>query len=558
MTSNKSDIAVVTDSNSSTKVEDNLRNIYNRTLRNQIAIHDALHDGIDVEMAKCKWHLSIDQDGRMLANTTGNDKLVRTMLSNYAVLDGLTMKLAGGNAKNVFSLRVKRSIVTKINILGPSEATIIELTNDAYDSKKAMRLRAIIDYSQTMAPIMFSCYFAHWTKSDESRLCAHVGCDGGGELLNGIRFTFNGVDYIVYNYNRHGNDGQDARKHIVVEALGRIKYDEFCAAVRRILLVLGFFSSSYAFGSLMVFDADGEDRIDGGFIAHNECMSKPCNALLPLFTTNAYSCFTDADLTKIGNKSNHVGEADSGETKNEETTDIETMVHELANQLIPIERPQFEKLLELLEDDQFEMMFYTLHEASISSHPMTATSRLVQYAACLEMLSSWAKNRIASQTTKRTTLLSDKNRKYLLRTFRGAIKAIDDEATDKEILLNKLNGGFFCIPNSEELENPFYVVGLEPTDEDKNCLRERNFILHGKNIISEKFDEANVSAYIDECESKCFAFYSLIWRIIMKAIGYRGTVFHDVATHNSLRRRQQSNGGKPIVKSISQPMASAN
>ena len=43
------------------------------------------------------------------------------------------------------------------------------------------------------------------------------------------------------------------------------------------------------------------------------------------------------------------------------------------------------------------------------------------------------------------------------------------------------------------------------------------------------FDYNNVIPFVNEVEKKCFGFYSLIWRLLMKIIDYSG-IYRDVAS----------------------------
>ena len=96
---------------------------------------------------------------------------------------------------------------------------------------------------------------------------------------------------------------------------------------------------------------------------------------------------------------------------------------------------------------------------------------------------------------------------------------------------------------------PFEYFGVSLSDDDKKTLQLRNKILHGSNIIESEFDMTNVLPYWAEADRHCFAFHSLIWRLIMKAIGYDG-VYRDEYELNSKFMKNESNNGSPLIKNI--------
>ena len=85
------------------------------------------------------------------------------------------------------------------------------------------------------------------------------------------------------------------------------------------------------------------------------------------------------------------------------------------------------------------------------------------------------------------------------------------------------------------LAEAFENVGVTLSKDEKNSLGLRNPILHGSDVIEAQFDEDDNTGYVDEIENKCFIYHALIWRFIMKVIGYEG-MYIDVANLNKLFR----------------------
>lgn len=495
-------------------------NIFNRKLNPQVEVIRGFHKGLEVEVND-KWFLSINDEGRLKLETLPPNIWIANIKSNYSLFDKQDMHPVGTGEEE--TLEIYRSLINTYNPLYHSiSASIIETRQKRIQSSDVKKFRAYIEYPRKATPIIFLHYFAHFVPDEMQRLCASVNYDGYMNAPNGVRLFYKGIEFLAYNYTL--NASQDD-KYLVIEALDVISYLDFCTAARKISLVIGFFTATYVSGPLFIFDAEAEGD-NPKFLAYNDCMCKSRDSIYPMLSLVPYTYYLDSDL------------------KDEESIKKAT---NLESQLSPITRQQAEKLLELLDDEQFSMMFYTLHEASVSSLPLTSTTRLVLFAASIEMLAQWSRNK-GNKSSPHSPMTED-NRQKILDQITNCVMDLTDDEKEKDIVIKRLRSCLFSPTNDEKLKQPFVYVGINLTEQEENLLNERNLILHGRNVIKVPFDPNKPDEYFNECENKCFAFYSLIWRVIMKAIGYNG-IYKNVAELNAKLRTKESNDGNPLINHV--------
>jgi hypothetical protein len=218
-------------------------------------------------------------------------------------------------------------------------------------------------------------------------------------------------------------------------------------------------------------------------------------------------------------------------------------------QLKPVTRIQLEKLLVMLDDPKFSHLFFVFQDLILNVSSVMAETKLPIYAACLEMCKNWWKDHYKDDLKKsKTSLYNESERKDI---YNKIVEILDKDYAsnpDTKICKKKVRN-IFQAANQDMLAEAFENVGVTLSKDEKNSLGLRNPILHGSDVIKVQFDEDDNTGYVDEIENKCFIYHALIWRFIMKVIGYEG-MYIDVANLNKLFRSSASNNARPLMKKV--------
>lgn len=463
----------------------------------------------------------IGHDRWKLECTTGYDDIVgvsfdqdpwqRVLQSHMYTLDGEKMVIPISGCK--LDLSVAKSLITTVKYDPLHPKTIVKIFEFGVDDldKINVPMMAIIPISKGIQKPDFDLYFGHWVSENDRLVCSvdspRVRC-----CLNGIRFGFRGQSFLVYEYCE---DAKTECRQLVVESEGAFSFAEFCECVRRILMVIGFFTGTYYLGPFWIYNTQIHN-----FIAYNHCMPKGGTVKYHIWSLNPYEYLVDAD-------------------KRQETA------KEIEKTLRPITRNHFEKLLCLLDDEKYAHFFYIFQDIGLNASHLTASAKFPIYATCLEACKEWW-----TQINPRhlTALFSEEQRAEIKKKIKNMLENDYGEFHDTEVCIRKI-GNIFQVPNMDVLKEALLGVGLKLSKEDIDALKWRNSILHGSNIIKTSFDEHCPNVYINEVEYKLITLHELIWRFIMKTIGYDG-VYVDVAKLNQLFRDHKSNGGKPLCKHV--------
>lgn len=498
--------------------DDCLPRIYTRKLRPEVAFIDALTHGVECQ-SESTWTLAFDKSKTRLQACSNNYRISNQTINGFDAINNSTFTPADPSTFPI--VKISRSIITHIRFPSSATAIIVEAVNAKTDFSSERCLRTLIEYDGNSQAIIVLNHFAHFIKEKEECLCISVNTEDSECTPNGIRFSCGDISYLAYNYKPIL---QKPRTFFVIESEAPIKYEKFCSEVRKILSMVGFITGTFPYGPFFVFTAEETSNVLNSFVAYNDCVVKPCHSTYAVHSLNPYNYYANEDLKpNIGNV--------------------------LEKELTPITRSHVETLLRQLDDSSFRMVFYTLIEVSASTHPLTYTSRLVLYAACLEMCANWAK-KMSNESKPRSMYLSDGDRTRLIETFTNEIGGLEIE--DKNtitIIQNRIQHSLFQISNADKLKNPFLLFNVELSEEDKRCLKLRDSILHGNDPTHTPFELKDSDKYISDCDRLCFNFYSLLWRVIMSSVGYRGC-FRDVAAINGMFRQSLSNNGQPLIRHV--------
>lgn len=448
--------------------------------------------------------------------------------------------------------KIDNSLLKKIMIPPlKSEVIIYSCYASQYAPTHESPLHAVLQFKGRNSPIAFYNFFC---SSNEHEVGVIVdSCGTTSLVVTGIRFAYGGKDYLLYNYE----DKSHESNYIVIEAKSPVTWQAFTDVSRRILNVVGFLTGHFMFGPFLVFTTNNKDESE--LVGYENSLPSPCESFYPMTGMNPYWYFASSDI-------DHSSSGGNGKA---------TPPEELREKLTPYKKRHVEKLMELLDDNDFSFLFYTLVENSMSQHMRMATSRLIAYATCLEIGGNWFKKKAALEGKRAKAdflpvKIRDELTSRLQREVDEYMKSLEsmnptdvgDNITDipdkdaKACLLGKLQivrrrvkNELFKQTNAEKLSSQFVENGIALTDSEVELLDGRNRILHGADAIKVPFEPENPEPYIEVSERKCFEYYALIWRLIMHVIGYDG-VYRDVAGIQSSFRTHRSNNGAPFIRNV--------
>lgn len=532
-----------TDLNSWNEVIEGIKNrdnMYQRNLTHEIAIYSFFKNGLISKIEDEDWRVQLDDEEKLfLSSTNTSTDLSRSPIMEDTKLNNKTIVFDDQTGLDDFTIKnaviIRQDTVFESICRRTTIARATEIINRNYDDNSPKKFRTIILYNDKIQNIIFHYFFAHFIADKSQRMCIGIITDKYLSILSGISFSYKNTKYLVYIYSTSINS---PTKYLVIEALDPTIYKEHIDASNKILSAVGFFTTIYPFGPYMIFDASSEQSV---FVAYKNCYDKPRIAKYTMLTLNPYAYYTDSDIQEnVFRKVNNV------EGKHSSVLSVEA-------ELKPIEKRHFEQLLALLDDKKFFDMFYILQKVSstvVGGQYSSYTDSLILYAACLETSVKWFHSSYDQSAATNRSLLSDKARKEIIDKFFEILEAYKNEDQDDvNKLKNKITGYLFNRPNADNLSVPFKHFGIELSKEDCFLLDLRNKILHGSDVLEPKFNLDNIIPYFLKAEQYCFGFYSLIWRLIMKAIGYEG-VYRDEAKMLEKQTGDQSNGGEPFVKKI--------
>ena len=475
-----------------------------RDLANEVALVEAMHGSVLASIADEKWELKTDTESCLRAYHAGPTKFYQRYPGNFHALDDLSLSVEHNSAK--VELRIVNSLLCTYNPLRVS-FLLQNVINQNLILRK-MRMRAVFSFGKVHESINFMNFFARkMIAADTEDLCITVNpSETSFCVFNGISVKIQDINYIVYNYQKNNV------VYLVIEALTPLKHKTFQHHVRKLVATLGFFTTRYAGGPEIVFVAREKCCSIKDIISIDNTFVGPSNSEYAMLSLNPYDYYANEDIFPgIGNA--------------------------LECKLKPITKSTFERLIDLLDNPLFSQMFYTLGSV--------ASNRNKQPFEVRE-----EKNNSSLKNDMKTSLLSSYNRTRLIKEFQQRVDELESEDDDDRTMVkNKIGSWLFAMSNSKKLSNPFEHVGLRLSSIDKKIISKRNLLLHGKNIVQTQFCSTNPELYIAECKRLCFQYYSLIWRLIMKHIGFNG-VYRDVEKLDRLYRNQKGNGGKPLLKKL--------
>ena len=493
-----------------------MESVYTRDLLAELVFLNAFSGGVQCDIDNTQWQIKMHLPDGMSCETTERSAMSDYIQRHPISLDGKSFSIQIGDAN--WNMEIVKSLYTTINYNPFKPFVLVRLFEFVMQpiTKQPCKLRAIVSVTGNVKAPSFSYYFAHWAVPDD-RICCSVNSPDYGCCLNGISFSFDNRQFLVYDHCQVcGNAKQNL---FVVEALDPVDYNKFKAAVRRILIVIGFITGDYCLGPFWVFNAATHD-----FIGYSDSMCKGGTAKYHMFSLNPYEYYSEAD------KRPDIGKA-------------------IEDQLKPITRNQLEKLLSMLDDSEFSHLFFVFQDLILNVSSVMAETKLPIYATCLEMCRNWWKDHYKDNLKKeKTSLFTEAERDDIY----NKIVAILDKGyacnPDTCICKKKIRN-IFQAANQDMLTEAFEDVGVELSKEEAYSFGLRNYLLHGRNVVKATFDDENSSAYVEEVENKCFLYHALVWRFIMKVIGYKG-MYIDVATRNKLFRTQGSNNAQPLIKKV--------
>ena len=489
-----------------------MANVFMRDLTSEKRQMDWLNGRFACTIGTDSWSLGCD-GGEDITGVSDSFELCKRVINDHIFsLDSENMIVPIGGGWWI-DLVVKRAFITTIN---PNPfhfhalARFYEFGVKDLDEISAPML-ALIPIDKSLQKPDFIHYFGHFV-SENDRLCCSVNSPHVRCCVNGVRFMFRGQQFLVYEYCE---DIQATNRQLVVESEGSFKYGTFCECVRRILVVIGFFTGSYYFGPLWIFNTLSRE-----FIAYNHSMPKGGFAKYHMWSLNPYEYLAEVD-------------------KSPESAE------QIEHKLMPITRMQFEKLLALLDDKEFSYLFYIFQDVNLNTANLMASTKFPIYAACLEA----CKNRwIHVRPQHLTALYTEEQRTEITQKIKNILVGEYGDVKDTEVCVKKI-GKIFQAANMDVLKEALEGVGVNLSEEERRALDWRNGILHGADIIKSSFDNNSPSKYINEIEYKLFMLHELIWRFIMKSIGYEGC-YIDVAKINELFRESKSNDGQPLKREV--------
>ena len=493
-----------------------MKNVYTRDLSAEFIFLNAFLGVVQCDIDNTQWQIKMYLPDGMSCETAELSAISDYIQQHPISLDGKSFPVQIGDAN--LNVEIVKSLYTTINYNPFKPFVLVRLFEFVMkpEMEKSCELRAIVSIAGNVKVPRFSDYFANGTVPDD-RICCSVNSPDYGCRLNGVNFTFDNRKFLVYDHRQVCGDAK--QNLFVVEALDPIDYNKFKMAVRRILVVIGFITGDYCFGPFWVFNATTHD-----FIGYSDSMCKGGAAKYHMFSLNPYEYYSEAD------KSPDIGKAIEGQLK-------------------PITRNQMEKLLSMLDDPEFSHLFFVFQDLILNVSSVMAETKLPIYATCLEMCRNWWKDHYKDDLKKeKTSLYTEAERTDI---YNKIVEILDKHyaGNPDTCICRKKIRNIFQAANQDMLTEAFKDIGIELSEEETNSFGLRNLILHGRNVVQTEFDEKNSSTYVEEIESRCFLYHALVWRFIMKVIGYEG-MYIDVATRNKLFRTQGSNNAQPLIKKV--------
>lgn len=493
---------------------DKMINLIKRDLTEEFCVLDQLRSQITCgTIGGDTWQIGRAEDD-IICLSHNSDLLYRYLQVDIVRLDGERMILPAG--KQDIELIIRRSLVTTKIPDACHPKIIAKLFEFGIEGvgEISIPMEAIVPVGRGVKIPTFLNYFGHFVSAAD-RLCCTVDLPRGGRILNGIAFNFQGQSFLVYAY---GGADKGAEQWLVVETESASKYSTFCQNVRRVLSALGFFTGDYCFGPLWVFHPKTH-----AVIAYNDCMTKGGTAKYHMWSLNPYEYLADADKEPC-------------------------VAQEIEKELKPITRGQFEKLLVLLDEERYSYFFYIFQDINLKMSHLMASAKFPAYAACLEACKEWW---IHNNPHHSAMLYTEEQRLEIIGKMEELLMTHYADSPDTTYVLEKKikNQSIFRAGNMDELKAAIAGIGMTLSKEEIKALGWRNDILHGRDIIKSTFANDSPSAYINEMERKLFMLHEIIWRFIMKSIGYDG-FYVDVAKVNELFRDSKSNGGLPLKRQV--------
>ena len=490
-------------------------------------------DGVDVDINNCKCHIRFIES-QLLCNSSGASLYPRTDKDISRFLEGLSFTIPFETG--TLDICIKQSFLIRSTLTECQTETLFAMLTAVEKEKTLKRkVRILIPQASTCIKPDFANSFSS-IYNFESKLCETEGnpylCACINNTANsGITFAYNGIRFLAY-YIQDVNAPNNP--YMVIETSDEIDMSKVQSIALNIIYAVGFFTCSYLFGPLFVFDAKTNK-----FLSYNGCIVSSSESKYKMMSLNPYDYFSFYDATSTPKRGN-------------------SFINLFGKELKPIEMSHFVKLLSFMESERFINAFQLLQELSTSLSTIVVTARLSVYVICLEMFRCWMKNDIVKDATipAQTSFIEKKCRipsqirARFIKNLQHALKDVMPRVNinDFKSMRENMLGAFTKrLPNAVLLKQPFEYLGIDISSaRDENVFTSRNFIAHGKNIIKSKFYLDCPEPYLNESEEMCFSFYSLMWRLIMVAIGYHGH-YRDLPKLRELNRKGLGNNGRPLA-----------
>ena len=482
---------------------------YDRDLTRELEVIGSFIAGLNVSCSGCSWQLELSaRDGLCLVS---HDRVaVDAYWQRRSIsLDNQSFEFIDQKSGERFLIERSLYKTVSCNPFKPNaKVQLFEFKNDRPVGN--YRLQAILSLRRGLSVPYPPHYFSE-SMLDVEGMCCSVNNNGSRCCSNGIRFTYHSVDYLVYEVSRDIHEA----KSLVVESLSGIEYSEFTASVRTILNVIGLITGYYCFAPFWIFTDAHE------FVAYNDCLCDGGETRYHMWSMNPYWYFCDADRDS-------------------------KLAQGVRSELRAVTKEQFEELLNRLDNKMFAHLFYTFQDLALHGSGLCASTKLPVYATCLEMCGKWWKDQLGTLDKKPKSELFEKEVRD--RITKRIEELLDNEAVDdsERTICKKKIRNIFQSANQDLLLSAFEGCGIELNESEREYFKFRNPLLHGSDIIKSDSQEDNPRGYVEE---RCFGFHALIWRFIMKSVGYKG-VYIDVAKRDQLFRASQSNDKKPLTRMV--------
>jgi len=409
-------------------------------------------------------YLSNDKDNAIhLINQTDNYSFFKTekifMTETDKKVDTASSKFRFENINNTIfnikddiDIKILDSQIKTTDGNNSSSFTIRKFSSTSFDFEDKLNYKLIIPHSKKIT--------IHYHDFFSNNFMTYIN----NSIFGGIEFRIDNYTFQMYNLENN----------FIVECCNDIDlklFDKYCkVSLSAFGFVTGFvpMGSGYYFGyqdnnySQFLFTSDFYDTYDTQY---------------SLLSTNAYEYYQNHDL-------NFSYDDETGFTKDENIENLE-------NKLKPLEKDIFENLVtKMLKNEKFsEVIFSIFSINNLKSFSIYLKGGL--YSITLEMITSIVSNENKTKKEENEEILkleNEKLKKDLQEELHKTAKIFynDNNLTyDKSITDKKLNSIFNPF-NANKLSEPYDILNINLTEQDKKNIDKRNKFLHGSMPYKEK------------------------------------------------------------------------